>query len=46
MIDHRKGKGRKEKWTMDITTVLSHDKSCGILSAKVLKNIMIQGSES
>ena len=26
-----------KKWTMDITTVLSHDKSCGILSAKVLK---------
>ena len=38
MIDHREGKGRKEKkWTMDITTVLSHDKNCGILSAKVLK---------
>ena len=36
MTDHRERQERK-KWTMDITTVLSHDKSCGILSAKVLK---------
>lgn len=48
IIEHGEGKRqeRKKKWTMDITTVLSHDKSCGILSAKVLKNITIQGSES
>ena len=44
MIDYREGKGRKEKkCTMDITTVLSHDKSCGILSAKVLKKYHYSG---
>lgn len=37
IIEHWEGKRQEKKWTMDITTVLSHDKSCGILSAKVLK---------
>ena len=46
IIGYYRARGREKagkKWTMDITTVLSHDKSCGILSAKVLKKYHYSG---